>query len=55
MKREIKIDINKSWAKKVKKGDFIKNLEKAYPDSDLAAIYDDLQPKKKDTAEKQPG
>lgn len=43
MKRgELKISINTAWAKKVKRGDFIKNLEKAYPDTDLGELYDKI-------------
>lgn len=43
MKRgELKISINTAWAKKVKRADFIKNLEKAYPDTDLGELYDEI-------------
>jgi hypothetical protein len=39
-------NVNKEWANKVSKADFIKSLDHHKDDADLAQLWEDLQDKK---------
>ena len=45
-------NVNKEWAKKVSKADFIKALDHHKDEADLGELWESLQEKKAETAKK---
>ena len=45
---DLKLNINKEWAKKAGKEKFIFELSKSYPNLDLSSLYDIMFPPKKE-------